>query len=96
MEIAISILHETPYFEILLWIMRRRRFPSGLWFQIPALSSAHGSISGGLQHEGHSTFDLSMLMSFDTSGEPGYAVSIVQSNFATLGKFFHESYYIFG
>ncbi|XP_039131258.1 phosphatidylinositol N-acetylglucosaminyltransferase subunit GPI1 isoform X2 [Dioscorea cayenensis subsp. rotundata] len=86
MEIAISILHETPYFEILLWIMRRRRFPSGLWFQIPALSSAHGSISGGLQHEGHSTFDLSMLMSFDTSGEPGYAVSIVQSNFATLGQ----------
>ncbi|KAM0943309.1 putative phosphatidylinositol N-acetylglucosaminyltransferase [Dioscorea sansibarensis] len=86
MEIAISILHETPYFEILLWIVRRRRFPSGLWFHIASLSSVHGSTSHGLQHEDHSKFNLTKSIPFNINGEPGYVVSIVQSNFATLGQ----------
>ncbi|XP_043691751.1 N-acetylglucosaminyl-phosphatidylinositol biosynthetic protein gpi1 isoform X3 [Telopea speciosissima] len=33
-EIAISILHATPYAKIFLWMVRPRRFPSGVWFKI--------------------------------------------------------------
>ncbi|CAH8384721.1 unnamed protein product [Eruca vesicaria subsp. sativa] len=33
-EFAISIIHATPYAEIMIWLVRRRRFPSGVWFEI--------------------------------------------------------------
>ncbi|KAJ0965631.1 hypothetical protein J5N97_026769 [Dioscorea zingiberensis] len=87
MEIVISILHKTPYFEILLWIVRRRRFPSGLWFQIVSLSSVHSSASSELQHEDYSPSNLvSKSVHFGINEEPGYLISIVQSNCATLGQ----------
>lgn len=33
-EVAISVIHATPYIKIFLWLARRRRFPSGIWFEI--------------------------------------------------------------
>lgn len=33
-EVTISIVHATPYIKILLWLVRPRRFPSGIWFEI--------------------------------------------------------------
>ncbi|EPS73627.1 hypothetical protein M569_01133, partial [Genlisea aurea] len=33
-DAAISILHSTPYAEIFLWLKRRQRFPSGIWFDV--------------------------------------------------------------
>lgn len=38
-EIAISIIHATPYIKIFLWLVRRRRFPSGIWFEIMTCKS---------------------------------------------------------
>ncbi|KAJ0246769.1 N-acetylglucosaminyl transferase component family protein / Gpi1 family protein [Hirschfeldia incana] len=33
-EFAISIIHATPYAEIMIWLVRRSRFPCGVWFEI--------------------------------------------------------------
>ncbi|XP_031258156.1 phosphatidylinositol N-acetylglucosaminyltransferase subunit GPI1 isoform X1 [Pistacia vera] len=33
-EVTVSVIHATPYINIVLWLMRRRRFPSGIWFEI--------------------------------------------------------------
>ncbi|KAM7478113.1 hypothetical protein LguiA_026326 [Lonicera macranthoides] len=33
-EVTISIIHATPYTKIFLWLVRSRRFPCGVWFEI--------------------------------------------------------------
>ncbi|XP_056158359.1 uncharacterized protein LOC130134736 isoform X1 [Syzygium oleosum] len=33
-EVLISIIHETPYVKVLLWLVRSTRFPAGIWFEI--------------------------------------------------------------
>ncbi|KAF5753657.1 putative phosphatidylinositol N-acetylglucosaminyltransferase [Helianthus annuus] len=33
-EVAISVIHATPYTKILLWLLRPSRFPCGIWFEI--------------------------------------------------------------
>lgn len=43
-EVTISILHATPCAEIFLWVVRRERFPSGIWLEI--ISGRHGLDQG--------------------------------------------------
>ncbi|KAG0482605.1 hypothetical protein HPP92_010689 [Vanilla planifolia] len=77
-EVTISILHATPYAEILFWLMRRRRFPSGIWFEI--VSSTNLSTS-----QSHCTITLNSderCLSMTTES----MVSILRSNYATLGQ----------
>ncbi|GAV82790.1 Gpi1 domain-containing protein [Cephalotus follicularis] len=38
-EVTISVIHATPYIKILLWMLRPRRFPSGIWFEIASCRS---------------------------------------------------------
>ncbi|GJT24158.1 N-acetylglucosaminyl transferase component [Tanacetum coccineum] len=33
-EVAISVIHATPYTKIILWLLRPSRFPCGIWFEI--------------------------------------------------------------
>ncbi|PWA97889.1 N-acetylglucosaminyl transferase component [Artemisia annua] len=33
-EVAISVIHATPYNKIILWLLRPSRFPCGIWFEI--------------------------------------------------------------
>ncbi|XP_020687202.1 uncharacterized protein LOC110103004 isoform X3 [Dendrobium catenatum] len=60
-EITISILHATPYAEILLWLARRRRFPSGIWFDI--ISGANSFSSDERRFNGIQETALSILHS---------------------------------
>ncbi|XP_020687201.1 uncharacterized protein LOC110103004 isoform X2 [Dendrobium catenatum] len=74
-EITISILHATPYAEILLWLARRRRFPSGIWFDI--ISGANSFSSDERRFNGIQETALSILHSkYATLGQivfPCYA-----------------------
>lgn len=70
-EITISILHATPYADILLWVTRRRRFPSGVWFKI--ISGCHGL-------DQRKTTDPVNKRVLQT------VVSLLHSNYATLGN----------
>lgn len=69
-EIIISTLRSTPWAEILLWVAQRRRFPSGIWFEI--ISLRH-------QFEQSETRDTMNRV-------PKPVVSLLRSNYATLGK----------
>ncbi|KAL2923428.1 Phosphatidylinositol N-acetylglucosaminyltransferase subunit Q [Bienertia sinuspersici] len=50
-EIIISIIHDTPYSKILIWLVSSKRFPSGIWFEtlhcqsVSDASSADGSLN---------------------------------------------------
>ncbi|XP_058067999.1 uncharacterized protein LOC131217193 isoform X2 [Magnolia sinica] len=86
-EVAISVLHATPYAEIFLRMVRPRRFPSGIWFEIilgqnsnmpaPKLSFSNEDYSPSAQER--------MAEKNDKKGS-GDMVSVLRSNFATLGQ----------
>ncbi|KAK9671137.1 hypothetical protein RND81_12G008900 [Saponaria officinalis] len=44
-QIIISVIHDTPYAKIVLWLVRPKRFPSGIWFEIMDSQRASGSSS---------------------------------------------------
>ncbi|XP_074320516.1 uncharacterized protein LOC141657253 isoform X2 [Silene latifolia] len=33
-QIIVSVIHDTPYAKIVLWCVKPKRFPSGIWFEI--------------------------------------------------------------
>ncbi|KAL9232614.1 hypothetical protein vseg_007705 [Gypsophila vaccaria] len=43
-QIIISVIHDTPYAEIVLWLVRPKRFPSGIWFEIMDSQRESGSL----------------------------------------------------
>uniref|UniRef100_A0A1D1Y9G5 N-acetylglucosaminyl-phosphatidylinositol biosynthetic protein gpi1 n=1 Tax=Anthurium amnicola TaxID=1678845 RepID=A0A1D1Y9G5_9ARAE len=84
-EVAISIHHATPYAEIFMWMVSKRRFPSGLWFKITRDHVSHRSgedselSSSGMVHGGN--------------GVQGQTVvSFLQSNYASIGQIVRPHY----
>lgn len=75
-EVIISIIHATPCIKIFLWLARRSRFPSGIWFEIVSCqSNVIDSTSENLQlNQGE---DKSSIL-----------VSCLQSNFLSIGETF--------
>lgn len=82
-EITISILHATPYAEILLWLARRRRFPSGIWLDIICGANSSSSPNHVLPEIYNMTLK-SNERSFNGIQET--VVSVLHSKYATLGK----------
>lgn len=79
-EISISLLHATPYAEIWVWIMIRRRFPSGIWFEV--LDCDNGITD---EVNSHTCLDGRQCDSF-LGGETSSLVSLLCSNYATIGQ----------
>ncbi|KAG6536115.1 hypothetical protein ZIOFF_001159 [Zingiber officinale] len=79
-EISISLLHATPYAEIWIWIMIRRRFPSGIWFEV--LDCDNGIID---EVNSRTCLDGRQCDSF-LGGETSSLVSLLCSNYATIGQ----------
>ncbi|XP_042451187.1 uncharacterized protein LOC122036038 [Zingiber officinale] len=79
-EISISLLHATPYAEIWIWIMIRRRFPSGIWFEV--LDCDNGIID---EVNSHTCLDGRQCDYF-LGGETSSLVSLLCSNYATIGQ----------
>lgn len=79
-EISISLLHATPYAEIWVWIMIRRRFPSGIWFEV--LDCDNGITD---EVNSHTCLDGRQCDSF-LGGETSSLVSLLCSNYATIGN----------
>ncbi|CAN8279719.1 unnamed protein product [Cochlearia groenlandica] len=71
-ELAISIIHATPYAEIIIWLVRRKRFPFGVWFEIEPYGK------NNLNSSGHA-FTIS-------EKKPLRMVSNLHSNFLSLGQ----------
>lgn len=75
-EFAISVIHATPYAEIMIWLVRRKRFPSGVWFEIErnGFEDRSSTVSKSLLQERDIPEKKSSLM-----------VSNLRSNFLSMG-----------
>ncbi|XP_050210151.1 N-acetylglucosaminyl-phosphatidylinositol biosynthetic protein gpi1-like isoform X2 [Mercurialis annua] len=89
-ELSISLIHGTPYSKILLWLVRRRRFPSGIWFEI--VSCHIGSLEIVFPDKTGSSHDNSQK-DMDTAEERStIVVSALHSNFLSLGELVFPHY----
>ncbi|KAK1552197.1 hypothetical protein Q3G72_012226 [Acer saccharum] len=83
-EVTISVIHATPYIDILLWLVRRRRFPSGIWFEINSCHSKSIHSPNGVCLEKISS--KNSLQEDNPSGRSTVLVSILHSNFLSIGE----------
>ncbi|MCL7023886.1 hypothetical protein MKW94_012907 [Papaver nudicaule] len=84
-EVTISILHATPYAKIALWMVRRRRFPTGIWFEIvlcPSIKKPGSSRTGFFRRRALSP----MKTDEKRDDRPRILVSILRSNIANIGQ----------
>ncbi|KAF8102115.1 hypothetical protein N665_0201s0401 [Sinapis alba] len=76
-EFTISIVHATPYAEIMIWLFRRSRFPSGVWFEIEHYGkNIHNSSNDVFQDRSNNTPEKN----------PFLMVSNLRSNFLSIGQ----------
>ncbi|XP_008449218.2 uncharacterized protein LOC103491163 isoform X3 [Cucumis melo] len=64
-EVIISAIHATPFTKIFLWLVKRKTFPSGIWFEI---ISCHINSTGRLDRNSSENLDLPTKI-LDPSGE---------------------------
>lgn len=95
-EITISILHATPYAELFLWMVRPKRFPSGVWFDILSDCSSNFPASPKLEIlDGQHPEPHLHCKKTDMNAEGrGAVVSVLCINFSDLGKETHLMSYM--
>ncbi|KAH9713905.1 N-acetylglucosaminyl transferase component family protein / Gpi1 family protein [Citrus sinensis] len=85
-EVIISIIHATPYIKIVLWLLRRRRFPAGIWFEIVSCHSNSVNSPEIVSLDKISSPSKNSLHQENISGRSHVLVSILHSNFLTIGQ----------
>ncbi|XP_012067075.1 uncharacterized protein LOC105630013 isoform X2 [Jatropha curcas] len=83
-EVTISMIHGTPYAKIFLWLVSRRRFPSGIWFEIQSFRS--GSSESVFLGEVCSSSKYSEQEKDTCMKRSSLLVSFLHSNFLSLGQ----------
>uniref|UniRef100_A0A0E0DPA6 Uncharacterized protein n=1 Tax=Oryza meridionalis TaxID=40149 RepID=A0A0E0DPA6_9ORYZ len=80
LEITVSIIHSTPYAELIIWVARRQRFPTGLFFH-PVMWSSVSAVDGDglLSTKGYRKTEHLVL------GKSEPLVSELCCNYATFG-----------
>ncbi|CAL1383209.1 unnamed protein product [Linum trigynum] len=77
-DVAILMIHGTPYLEIFLWLSRRGRFPCGVWFEITPCSSDSQGFSSPNEVDSRSKQGEDMRTS-------SLIVSVLHSNYLSIG-----------
>ncbi|XP_022722847.1 phosphatidylinositol N-acetylglucosaminyltransferase subunit GPI1-like isoform X2 [Durio zibethinus] len=91
-EVIISVIHATPYIKIVLRLIKPRRFPSGIWFEIIAChnNSSDSPWSAFIDknslpfEEAPERVDMNRMISSSL-------ISILHSNYLSIEKLFRES-----
>ncbi|XP_059428829.1 uncharacterized protein LOC132162586 isoform X3 [Corylus avellana] len=84
-EVIISVIHATPCIKIFLWLVRRRRFPSGIWFEIVSCRSNEIDSPGICCPD--KVDSPSENLQWNSSGEKSsILVSFIRSNFSSIGE----------
>ena len=85
-EVTISVIHVTPYTKIFLWLVRPRRFPSGIWLEIIGCqSNSTASPSADITDEMTSYKESLHLKDFNRE-KSSNLVSALHSNYLSLGE----------
>ncbi|KAK9922211.1 hypothetical protein M0R45_030688 [Rubus argutus] len=81
-EVSICIIHATPYIKVFLWLVRPRRFPSGIWFEIKSVWSQ------GIDSCEDIDSPVSNMQSEQdiTEEKSSVVVSFLHSNFLSVGQ----------
>ncbi|KAJ4711638.1 N-acetylglucosaminyl-phosphatidylinositol biosynthetic protein gpi1 [Melia azedarach] len=85
-EVTISVIHATPYINIVLWLVRRRRFPAGIWFEIVSYHSASITSPEIVSLDKISSPSKKSQHQENISGVSNVLISILHSNFLTIGQ----------
>nr|XP_015639732.1 N-acetylglucosaminyl-phosphatidylinositol biosynthetic protein gpi1 isoform X1 [Oryza sativa Japonica Group] len=87
LEITVSIIHSTPYAELIMWVARRQRFPTGLFFH-PVMWSSVSAVDGDglLSTKGYRKTEHLVL------GKSEPLVSELCCNYATFGHIIRPHY----
>ncbi|XP_058204478.1 uncharacterized protein LOC131318596 isoform X1 [Rhododendron vialii] len=85
-DILRSIIHATPYIKIFLWLVRPRRFPSGMWFEIISCRSNAGPMDVGRCSDASTPSEKSWKRTDICGSRSNVLVSILQSNFLNIGQ----------
>lgn len=83
-EIIISIVHDTPYSKILIWLVRSKRFPSSIWFDTIHCQSA-SSADGFLNESTPSCESIPQEKNMNVRKSVPL-LSILRSNIFTFGQ----------
>lgn len=82
-ELIISLIHATPYIKIILWMVKRRRFPSGIWFEFMMCSdnNMHSPESSPVDERSfrHNKEDVS-------GKKAATLITILHSNYLGIGQ----------
>ncbi|KAL0334339.1 UNVERIFIED_CONTAM: Phosphatidylinositol N-acetylglucosaminyltransferase subunit Q [Sesamum angustifolium] len=88
-EAAVSFIHSTPYAKVLLWLKRRNRFPSGIWFDVTLCQhSETGAVNGSNSLPGK----LRETAYASRSSKFTILVSFLHSNYLNLGDVVRPHY----
>ncbi|KAK4392494.1 Triacylglycerol lipase SDP1 [Sesamum angolense] len=88
-EAAVSFIHSTPYAKVLLWLKRRNRFPSGIWFDVTLCQhSETGAVNGSNSLPGK----LRETAYASRSSKFTILVSFLHSNYLNLGEVVRPHY----
>ncbi|KAJ1293466.1 hypothetical protein BS78_01G070300 [Paspalum vaginatum] len=90
LEIVIALIQSTPYAELTLWVMRRQRFPAGLFF-LHAPSSGHTFKDEELSAQLIRDFNERKTEDL-THGQSESLVSELHCNYATLVQVMQANY----
>ena len=85
-EVIISIIHATPYIKIVLWLVRRRRFPAGIWFEIVSCHSNSVNSPEIVSLDKIISPSKNSPHQENIRGRSHVLVSVLQSNFFTIGE----------
>ncbi|WVZ07350.1 hypothetical protein V8G54_020696 [Vigna mungo] len=86
-EVTISIIHTTPYTKIFLWLVRRGRFPSGIWLEIIGCQSNSTVSAPSIDFTDEMTLPKESLHLKDFNREKSsILVSVLHSNYLSIGK----------
>ncbi|KAG9157452.1 hypothetical protein Leryth_010296 [Lithospermum erythrorhizon] len=89
MVVIVSVIHATPYNKILLWLLNKGRFPSGMWIEIISCSCNHSpkvKSIGGVASSSHE------LKGSNDDTESTTLVSSIHNNFQTLATIVFPHY----
>lgn len=91
-KVSIYVIHATPYNKILLWLVKKRRFPAGIWFEF--ICYQHNAVIsaavGAVDLVGTSSRKSSKSQS--SSSNSGVLVSFMHSNYLNSGELVQSNY----
>ncbi|KAL3623736.1 hypothetical protein CASFOL_032552 [Castilleja foliolosa] len=89
---AISFIHFTPFAKVFIWLKKRTRFPSGIWFEV---SLCQHSETGALSGSNLFPKELQKTSHASSSSKSTILVSFLHSNYLNLGEVIRPHYRYF-